>query len=175
MAVRAMSPGSGAVGARLLHPGRTVQHAGIVVGLFGIAGHLFRGLPAGDPGDALGRPLVARGVSAVTAACLVVRREAFLAAGGFDESLAVAFNDVDLCLRLRGRGLRNLYTPHAELIHAESLSRGADDSPEKRARRHREERLLRSRWQIDRFEDPFHSPNLSLRAFSAELAWPPRD
>ncbi len=175
MAARATSPGAGAVGARLQYRDGTVQHAGIVVGLYGVASHLFRGLPPDHPGDALGRTMVARGVSALSAACLLVGRDAFLAAGGFDESLAVAFNDVDLCLRLRARGLRNVYTPHARLVHDEGRSRGSDDSPRNRARWHREERILRNRWRTDRFEDPFHSPNLSLRSFSATLAWPPRN
>ncbi len=113
----AMRPGIGAVGARLLYPDGTVQHAGVVVGMGGVAGHVQVGAPGDDPGY-FGWLMMTREVSAVTAACLAVSRRHFELAGGLDEkNLPVAFNDVDFCLRLREAGLRNIWTPHAELVH----------------------------------------------------------
>jgi len=115
-------PAVGAVGARLLYPDGSIQHAGVVLGLEGFAGHAFRGLPAGAPGYEFLASAV-RECSAVTGACMMVPREAFRAAGGFDERLRVAFNDVDFCLRLRQRGYAVVYTPHAALRHLESATR----------------------------------------------------
>lgn len=101
-------------------------------------------------------------------------RALFDSIGGFDETLAVAFNDVDLCLRLHDRGYRNVYTPFAELYHHESASRGYEDTPEKKARFEKEATILRERWLPLLINDPFYNPNLSLTGEPFTLAWPPR-
>lgn len=174
MASHAIRPGIGAVGARLLFPHGQVQHAGVVLGLDGIAGHdmLQASGRSSGPYDLL---RLTRRVSAVTAACLAIRRETFLAAGGFDETdLRVAYNDVDLCLRLRAMGLENLVTPHAELTHKESATRGDDMSDAHRARWEGERAVMRTRWGAALETDPYYSPNLDLRPPSGFLAVPPR-
>lgn len=129
MVEHAQRPEVGAVGARLVYPDGRVQHAGVTLGLGGfVAWHPFLGLPPDDPGY-LGLAVSTRNVSAVTGACLLVRREVFDEVGGFDEDLAVCFNDVDFCLRLRRRGYEIVYTPFAELVHHESVGRGAGVDP----------------------------------------------
>lgn len=150
----AQRPEIGAVGAKLLYPTRTVQHAGVVMGVGGVANHAFRRLAAEDNGY-FGLPNLVRNCSAVTGACMMVRADLFRQQGGFDEKLRVAFNDIDFCLRLRERGLYVVYTPHALLYHYESATRGALHPPE-------DDRLMRERWRalIDR--DPFYNPNLSV-------------
>jgi GT2 family glycosyltransferase len=170
---QAMRPGIGAVGARLLYPDLTVQHGGIVLGVAGAAGHAHKHAPAADPGYC-GRAQVVQDMSAVTAACLFVRADTFARAGGLDESLAVAFNDVDFCLRLLRLGLRNVWTPFATLIHHESSSRGGDESPEKRRRLEAERGVLLSRWGELLRNDPAYNPNLTLESEDFALAWPPR-
>lgn len=159
----AISSGVGAVGAMLYYPNDLIQHAGIVLGLGGdrIAGHAYHRMPRGYPGDKC-RAHLAQEVSAVTAACMAVRRENFEVVGGFDESLAVAFNDVDLCLRLREHGLHNLWTPNAELYHHESLTRGADTAAVRRPEYLRECAIMRSRWGEWLRNDPYYHPALSL-------------
>ena len=167
----ASAPGTGAVGALLLYGNETVQHAGVILGYGGIAGHAFQGE---DPTDWEGLyPSLLlenlHNVSAVTGACLMMRRELFLKAGGFDEELAVTFNDVDLCLRLRRMGFRILEAPDARLFHYESVSRGAEDSPEKIERFHSEIRCFVKKWEKELAAgDPFYNPNLTLtgRSFS---------
>ena len=166
----AQRPGVGPVGAKLLYPDGTIQHAGIVTGLFGVVGHVSRGLPS-DGGWPCDRP---RTVSAVTGAALAIRRELYELLGGLDEELAVAFNDVDFCLRAERAGCRTLYTPRAVLVHHESRTRGRDDTPEKRARFARETAFLQQRWGDRLLDDPYYSPNLSLYSETAQLAWPPR-
>lgn len=152
----------GAVGAKLYYFDNTVQHAGVVIGLGGIAGHPHRFSPRSSPGY-MGRLSVIQDVSAVTAACMMVRQEVFREIGGFDEALAVAFNDVDFCLRLRERGYLVVYTPYAELYHYESKSRGSDDTPERRERFSKEIELMRTRWKhILDSGDPYYNPNLTL-------------
>jgi GT2 family glycosyltransferase len=146
----------GAVGARLLYPDRSVQHAGVVVGLGGAAGHAHRGLSDGQPGW-FAHALVTRSATAVTAACLVVAREKFDAVGGLDaDSLAIAYNDVDLCLKLRAAGWTNFYAADAILIHHESKSRGLDFAPEHLARYTNELAIFRQRWGTIGFVDPMH-------------------
>jgi len=173
MVSHALRPEIGAVGARLLYPDRTVQHGGILLGVGGVAGHAHKLSPERDPGY-FRRAQVAQEMSAVTAACLAIRRETYLAVGGFDETLAVAFNDVDFCLRVGETGLRNLWTPFATLIHHESRSRGADDTASKRARFHQEIRRMHARWGDVLQNDPAYNSNLTLESEDFALAWPPR-
>ena len=126
MVSHAIRPGIGAVGAKLLYPDGTIQHGGITVGIGNITGHPWLGQSRDDPGY-FGQLGLVRNVTAVTGACLMVRRQAYLDVGGLDEiALAVAFNDVDLCLKLVENGYRNLWTPYATLYHHESASRGTD-------------------------------------------------
>lgn len=157
---QACRPEVGAVGARLHYPDGTVQHAGVVLGVGGGAAHAHRGLRPGERGYFY-RADLPQFVSAVTAACLVVARDKFLAVGGFDaETFAVAFNDVDLCLRLNSLGWQSFYEPRARLLHHESKSRGTDLTAEKQARFAGELARLKQRWHTDRKVDPFHHPAL---------------
>ena len=156
----AVRPEVGAVGAKLLYDDHTIQHAGVMIGLGEAAGHGHRFLPDCDPGY-FRQAHVAQQVSAVTAACLLVARAKFAASGGFDEEhFAIAYNDVDLCLRLQEAGWRNIYTPHAILYHHESKSRGDDLSPVHRERYMAELAALQERWGTKTYRDPLHSPNL---------------
>ncbi|MFJ7441115.1 glycosyltransferase family 2 protein [Methylorubrum thiocyanatum] len=160
----ASDPEIGAVGAKLLYPDGTIQHGGIVLGIGGIAGHSHLGLPGSAPGY-FARMVLSQEVSAVTGACLAMRAAVFSEVGGFDAAhLAVAFNDVDLCLKIRAAGYRIVWTPHARLVHHESKSRGAEDTPEKRARFEAESRVMRERWEPVLRADPYYNPNLSRAA-----------
>lgn len=151
----------GAVGGRLLYPDGSVQHAGVVTGVGGGAAHAHRFLRDEDPGYFL-RDRLPQRVSAVTAACLVVSKEKFLAVDGFNErDFPVAFNDVDLCLKLNSRGWQSFYEPRAILIHHESKSRGNDRSKENRQRFAAELHQLKLKWGTDRLRDPYHHPQLS--------------
>lgn len=163
MVSHALRPDIGAVGAKLLYGDGFIQHAGVVMGIGGFASHAHRLYPATHPGYA-GRACLVQNFSAVTGACLVMRRDVFRAVGGFDEdNLPVAFNDVDLCLRVREAGYRVLWTPYAVLHHYESYSRGDDQmSPEKRARFNREKNFMLSRWKTDLLNDPYYNQNLTL-------------
>ena len=157
----AVRPHVGAVGAKLLYADRSVQHAGVIVGLGDAAGHAHRYLPDDKPGY-FNHAHLPQYVSAVTAACLVVEKKKFLEVGGLDEThLAIAFNDVDLCLKLGAAGWRNVYTPHAMLIHHESKSRRRDSMASEQRRYHRELETLQKRWRTVGFKDPCHHPNLS--------------
>ena len=173
MVSHALRPEIGAVGARLLYPDRTLQHAGVILGLGGVAGHSHKFQPPDAPGY-FSRARLVQNLSAVTAACLVMRRDVYLQVGGFDEELAVAFNDIDFCLRLRKSGYRNLWTPHATLIHHESKSRGQENTAAKRARFAGEVRRMQQRWGEELLQDPAYNPNLTLEAEDFSLAWPPR-
>ncbi len=154
MAEHVQRPEVGAVGGRLLFPDETVQHAGVVVGVGGIAQHAFRGFPAENPGVA--RQLqVIRNYSAVTGACLLTRREVFEEVGGFDEErLPVTFNDVDLCLKIRRAGYLIVYTPFAKLYHHESATRRPAMEP-------RETEVMQERWADVLARDPYYNPNLT--------------
>ncbi len=172
MATLAVRPDVGAVGAKLFYPDGRIQHAGIVLGIgpHGVAGHEFRGATGDAPGPQH-RLLVAREASAVTAACMVVARERFLAVGGFDETaLPVAFNDVDLCLKLGARGWRTIWTPQARLMHLESASRGSDRAAAAAERLAGEARSMRERWGERLAADPYYNPNLTLAEESFTLA-----
>lgn len=158
----AVQPGVGAVGARLWYPDGTLQHGGILIGVGGVAGHAHHRLGRGQPGY-FGRAVLQQELSAVTGACLTIRRDVFDEVGGFDERIAVAFNDVDLCLRIRAAGYRNVWTPFAELIHHESASRGRDDNPENLARLREEARWMEDRWGATLDGDPAYSPHFSPR------------
>jgi len=161
MAVQALRKDVGAVGARLLYPDGRIQHAGVVIGMGNAAGHAHRFLQPDEEGY-FRRHALPQFVSAVTAACLVVKRDRFLAVGGLDESnFAVAFNDVDLCMRLNRRGYQSLYEPRATLIHHESVSRGFDRDPIGAARLSAELEALKNLWRTDEVVDPYHHPNLS--------------
>lgn len=174
MVGHAMRPEVGAVGAKLYYADGGVQHAGVVLGIGGIAGHVFIGLRPGQPGY-FSREALTQSYSAVTAACLVTRREIFEQLGGLDEAnLGVAFNDVDYCLRVWESGHTVVWTPFAELYHHESASRGSDEDPTKRARFRKEIRYMRERWATRIAADPFYNPNLSLAHDDFRPAVPPR-
>lgn len=168
-------PDVGCVGARLWYPDGTLQHGGILRGVCGFAGHAHIGLAKGEPGY-FGRAALHQELCAVTAACLVVRRTVFEQVGGLDETLPESYNDVDLCLRVRAAGYRNIWTPHAELCHYESATRRnrtIDDRPAMNAQERRTTRLVRTRWGA-LAEDPAYNPNLTRRSCGFGLAWPPR-
>jgi glycosyltransferase involved in cell wall biosynthesis len=170
---RALRPEIGMVGARLWYPDGAIQHGGVILGAGGIAGHAHVGVRH-DPGY-FARPHLAQNLSAVTAACAVVRRNVYLQLGGFDEvNLPVTFNDVDFCLRLRQAGYWIVWTPHAELIHHESTSRGYDDSTPKQVRFLAEVDYMKTKWGDRLRYDPFYNPNLSLGEDLFTLAFPPR-
>ena len=154
----------GAVGARMYYEDDTIQHAGVVIGFGGIAGHCFVLQPRGTTGYCH-RIICAQDYSAVTAACMMVKRSAFDQVGGLTEELAVAFNDIDFCMKLRSAGYLIVYNPYAELYHYESKSRGLEDTPEKVARFNKEIQIFERRWpDIMRDGDPYYNPNLTLKS-----------
>ena len=163
LAEQAQRPSIGAVGAKLLYPDGTIQHAGVVTGIGGTAGHVHKHADGGA-GGYFNILRTVNNYSALTGACLMVRREAFERAGGFDEALGIAFNDVDLCLKLRALGLYNVYLPHVVLVHDESRSRGYEDTADKQARYAREAGIMQERWHVERHNDPHYSPHLTLEA-----------
>lgn len=173
MTGQALRKDVGCVGAKLYYSNDTIQHAGIIVGIGGVAGHSHKKQRRNDPGY-FGRLFTIHEVSAVTAACLVIRKDIFEEVGGLDETdLRVAFNDVDFCLKVRAAGYRNIWTPYAELYHHESLSRGYEDTPEKIERFSQEVKFLKAKWGDVLKADPFFNPNLSYSAEKFGLAWPP--
>ena len=167
MMEHAQRPEVGAVGAKLIFPNETIQHAGITMGIGGVAGHAFKYLPR-DADGYFSQLQVVRNTSGVTAACLLTRRDVFEAVGGLDEvNLTVGFNDVDFCLKIREAGYLIIYTPFAELYHYESLSRGNDDelyaqNPKKFERVLTEREYMRKKWKHVLEHDPYYNPNLSL-------------
>ncbi|WP_078478164.1 glycosyltransferase family 2 protein [Pseudomonas parafulva] len=177
MVSQLMRPGVGAVGAKLLWPNRMVQHGGVVVGINGLAAHAGNQLAEHDAGY-LASNLLTRQQTAVTAACLLVHAPLFEVLGGLDEvRYPVAFNDVDFCMRIRALGFKIVWCAQAQLIHAESASRGKDIAPEKRARAQREQKNFTDRWFSQGEQDPFYHPALSHDYLSGPyggLALPPR-
>ena len=174
MIKHAVRPEVGAVGAKLLYPDNTLQHGGVVLGMNGVAGHLHVGVPADSPGY-FGWLKIAHDVSATTAACLALRRTVYDEIGGLDEvNLKVAFNDVDLCLRITEKGYRIIWTPEATLYHWESKSRGNDLSAQHFTRFQGEVAYMRERWGARLDEDPLYNPNLSLSTAHPVMAFPPR-
>lgn len=153
----------GITGARLLYQDDTIQHAGVVVGFGGIAGHTFIGLHEAE-NSYFHRAMCAQDYSAVTAACMMTKASVFREVGGFTEELAVAFNDIDYCMKVRAAGKLVVYAPYAKLYHYESKSRGLEDTPEKVARFNREIAIFARRWPgILQEGDPYYNPNLTLR------------
>ena len=169
-------PGVGIVGAKLYYPDDTIQHAGVIVGLGGYAGHSHKYAKRGGSGYMF-RAATVQDLSAVTAACLLVKAAVYDEAGGLDEGFAVAFNDVDFCLRVRALGYRVLFTPYAELYHYESKSRGLDTKGPARERFEGERRRMKRRYGESLLRDPFYNPNLTLdrEDFSESDALPKDD
>lgn len=178
MAAHAVRPDVGAVGAKLYYPNETIQHGGVMLG-FGspkdpVAGHLFHTLPRNHPGY-FGRAVMAQALSGVTAALMVMRKSVFEEIGGFDEkNLPVAFNDVDICLRIAKHSYRIVWTPYAEAYHHESATRGNDLEKDKIARFRGEIGYMRGKWGKQLDCDPYYNPNLDLEHGNFTLAFPPR-
>lgn len=169
----AMQSDVGCVGARLWYPDGRLQHGGVILGIGGVAGHAHKYISKGQCGY-FGRAVLHQALSAVTAACLVIRRSVWQEVKGLDESFAVAFNDIDFCLRVSEMGYRNVWTPYAEMIHHESVSRGHEDNPEKIARFNAEAQRMRDRWGVSLHNDFAYSRNLTLDHEDFSLAWPSR-
>ncbi|MDR8732199.1 hypothetical protein FEQ05_06469 [Burkholderia pseudomultivorans] len=170
----ALQPGIGAVGAKLLYPNDTVQHAGVVLGLGGVAGHVHKHIPRGSFGY-FGRASLISSFTAVTAACMIVRKSVYREVAGMNEQdLSVAFNDIDFCIRAREAGYRHVWTPYAELYHHESATRGYEDDPVKQARFAGEVEYMQAHWGELLRDDPSYSPNLTLNDEDFGLAWPSR-
>ncbi len=153
----------GLVGAKLYYPDNTVQHAGVILGMGGVAGHIFNGFDRENPAK-FGKMAVVQNYTAVTFACAMIKRSVFDEVGGLDEGFEVAFNDVDFCMSVRKKGYLNCWTPFAELYHYESKSRGLDDNPQKKARFEGEVDRFKQRWEKELADgDPFYNKNLTLR------------
>jgi GT2 family glycosyltransferase len=176
MVSHGIQPGAGAVGARLLYPDNRMQQAGVILGagVHGVAEVAHRGIARGDPGY-FSRAILAQELSAVGAACMLVRREVYLEVGGFDEEhLKIAFNDIDFCLKLRARGYRIVYAPEAELYHHEHASRGTEYTETNEQRFNREIEFMKEKWKDALLVDRYYNPNLSLGNALFTLAFPPR-
>jgi GT2 family glycosyltransferase len=170
MVSHVVRPEIGVVGAKLLYADGTIQHAGVILGLGGLAGHAHK-FGEGEDWGYFGRANLIQTYSAVTAACMLVKKEIFEKVGGLDEeNLTVAFNDVDFCIKVREAGYRNIYTPYAVLYHHESISRGQENSPEKQARFIREVKFMQTKWGELLKTDPYYNPNLSLDTGNFSLA-----
>jgi O-antigen biosynthesis protein len=178
MVSHTVRPEVGVVGAKLYYADDTIQHAGVILGMGGEAGHASKYLSR-DAIGYRGQAVLLKNFSAVTGACLLMRRNVFKEVGGLDEkNLPIAFNDIDLCIRVRERGYRVLLTPYAELYHLEARSRGSDDTPKRRLGFAREVDFMHSRWGDILSNDPFYNPNLTLNHIleseDFSLAFPPR-
>ena len=170
----ALQPKAGAIGARLWYPNDTLQHGGVIMGPLTLAGHAHKMLPRGHHGY-FGRASLIQGMAAVTAACLVVRKSVFEEVGGLNaKELKIAFNDVDLCLKIMAAGYQNIWTPNADLYHHESATRGFEDTPEKIKRFIGEVEYMQNRWKKIIANDPFYNPNLTIMAEDFAVAFPPR-
>jgi GT2 family glycosyltransferase len=173
MVTHAVRPDVGAVGAKLLYPDKLVQHGGMTLGPTPWPQHQLRYANYDDTGP-FGELALTRTVSVVTGACLAVRRSVFFEVGGFDEQLKIAFNDVDLCLRIGDFGYRIVFTPFAELLHYGTASLEADGSPEMIAIIAQELQHFWRRWRSLCNQDPFHNPNIEYGWGTLNLSWPPR-
>ena len=173
LVTRVHLPEVGVAGPLILYPDNRIESAGIILGLGGVAGAQFEGLPFGKPWY-FGCAENEQDLSCVTAACMVLRREVFYEVGGFNENLAVAFNDVDLCIRIRKAGWRILWTPEVELYHHESVLIGKHNSPERAILFQAEVDYMRKLWGKTLDNDPFYNPNLSFDTPNHDLAFPPR-
>jgi len=152
----------GGVGAMLYYPNDTIQHAGVILGVGGVAGHAFKYFPRGFDGN-FGRTIIQQNYSAVTAACMMIKKSVFEEIGGFNEDLKVAFNDVDLCMRIRKAGYLIAFTPYCELYHYESISRGSENTPEKEKRFNNEIKTFCTLWSKELEKgDPYYNENLTL-------------
>jgi glycosyltransferase involved in cell wall biosynthesis/2-polyprenyl-3-methyl-5-hydroxy-6-metoxy-1,4-benzoquinol methylase len=171
MVSQAVRPEIGAVGARLWYPDGRLQHGGVVLGLGGVAGHAMKYSYKSNRGY-MGRSVLVQNYTAVTAACMLVRREVFESVEGFDEeNLAVAFNDVDICIRIYNQGFYNLWTPYAEFYHHESASRGLEDTPEKQRRFSGEAQYMLDKYGPLLERDPAYNPNLTRCGEDFSLNW----
>lgn len=167
-------PGAGVVGAKLYYPDGTIQHAGVILGLGTVAGHLFVKEPGKIPGYQ-GRACTIQNLSAVTAACMMTEKKLFEQVGGFDETLQVAFNDVDYCMKVTSAGRQVIFNPNAELYHYESKSRGLEDTPQKKERYDREVAYFCSKWGVVLEQgDPYYNPNLSRTTWNCTFRIPPK-
>ena len=174
MVSQAMRADVGAVGSRLWYPTGGLQHGGVILGLGGVAGQVYHMIPRGHPGY-FNRAFLQQNYSALTAACLVLRKDVFVDVGGFDQiNLSINFNDVDFCLRIRERGLQIIWTPYANLIHHESASRGHQRTLAEQNQFFREAEYMQKRWGAELQCDPFYSPNFSLNWPGFDFAFPPR-
>jgi glycosyltransferase involved in cell wall biosynthesis len=174
MVSHGLRAGVGAVGAALWYPDGTLQHGGVILGVRGVADHAHKGIQPGNSGY-FGRARLLQTLSAVTAACLLVRKSLYLSIGGLNEqNLAVAFNDVDFCIRLTKAGYRTIWTPFAQLYHHESVSRGDDLAPDKVARFQAEVDYMFNTWGEDLLYDPAYNPNLTLTADDFSVSTAPR-
>ena len=170
----AIRPEIGCVGAKLLYSDDTIQHAGVILGLGGVAGHAYRGFSKNHTGSRL-RLHLSQNFEAVTGACLAIRKDVFEEVNGLDEeNLTVAFNDVDFCIRVGQAGYRNLWTPFATLYHHESASRGSDETPKNKKRFQKEVDYMKAKWKDLLMKDSTYNPNLTLLHEDFSLAFPPR-
>lgn len=162
MLEHAQRPGIGLVGAMLYYPDDTVQHAGVIIGLHGLADHSHRGRPRNTPGY-FNRMGLVQNLSAVTFACVLMRKSIYQEIGGLDDAYAVTLNDVDFCMKAREKGYLIVLTPYAELYHFESKTRGAENTPQKKIRSSQEIAMFRQRWGTPpELLDPYYNPNFSL-------------
>ncbi len=174
MVSQALRPEIGAVGAKLYFPDGTLQHGGVVLGIGGVAGHAHRLMPKGHLGY-MGRAALISNFSAITGACLAVRKSSYMSVGGLNEiDLAIGYNDVDFCLKLREAGYRNIWTPKAELFHHESATRGSDLTGANQIRFQKEFAYMKQKWESLLLNDPAYSPNLTLNGDDFSYAWPSR-